>query len=123
MLSAFSLKGLVPTLLLLASAVTASPATDNRPNRPRGPTCNTPSNRACWTDGFDISTDYEVKTPPGGSRSYEWDVTEKKNYVGPDGVVKEYVQLVNGQFPGPTLFANWGDTITVKVNNKLPDNG
>lgn len=29
----------------------------------RGPTCNTPSNRACWSPGFDINTDYEVNTP------------------------------------------------------------
>lgn len=32
----------------------------------RAPTCNTPSNRACWSDGFDINTDYEVKIPETG---------------------------------------------------------
>ena len=31
-----------------------------------GPTCNTPSNRACWSHGFDIRTDYEVKIPHTG---------------------------------------------------------
>jgi hypothetical protein len=30
------------------------------------PTCNTPSNRACWTSGFNINTDYEVSTPTTG---------------------------------------------------------
>ena len=33
----------------------------------RAPTCNTPSNRACWTNGFDINTDYENNTPFTGS--------------------------------------------------------
>jgi hypothetical protein len=32
----------------------------------RAPTCNTASNRACWTTGFDINTDYEVNTPTTG---------------------------------------------------------
>ena len=32
----------------------------------RAPTCNTPSNRACWSDGFDINTDYETKIPDTG---------------------------------------------------------
>lgn len=31
--------------------------------------------------------------------------------------------LVNGQLPGPPLTASWGDTIVVKVNNKLETNG
>lgn len=28
--------------------------------------CNTPTNRACWTTGFNISTDYEVSWPTTG---------------------------------------------------------
>ena len=32
----------------------------------RAPTCNTPSNRACWSNGFDINTDYEAKIPNTG---------------------------------------------------------
>ena len=31
------------------------------------------------------------------------------------------VLLINGQFPGPTIEANWGDTITVTVNNAITD--
>jgi hypothetical protein len=30
---------------------------------------------------------------------------------------------VNGQYPGPTIEANWGDTIRVTVTNGLTDNG
>jgi len=33
--------------------------------------------------------------------------------------------LVNGQFPGPLVEANWGDTIEVTVHNRIvgPDEG
>ena len=27
--------------------------------------CNTPTNRQCWSQGFDIHTDYELQTPTG----------------------------------------------------------
>ena len=32
-----------------------------------GPTCNTPDNRACWNEDFNITTDYEVKIPETGN--------------------------------------------------------
>jgi FtsP/CotA-like multicopper oxidase with cupredoxin domain len=31
--------------------------------------------------------------------------------------------LVNNQFPGPTIEANWGDWIEVTVTNNIPDEG
>jgi FtsP/CotA-like multicopper oxidase with cupredoxin domain len=31
--------------------------------------------------------------------------------------------VINGQMPGPQITANWGDTVVVKVNNKLSING
>lgn len=31
--------------------------------------------------------------------------------------------LINGRFPGPTIVANWGDTIRVTVRNELSANG
>lgn len=31
--------------------------------------------------------------------------------------------LINGRFPGPTIVANWGDTIRVTVRNMLQHNG
>lgn len=59
--------------------------------------CNTASNRACWTDGYDINTDYEIDTPiTGVVRNYTLTLTEEDNWTGPDGVVKEKVMLVNG---------------------------
>lgn len=47
------LRGVVSGLLLGGLAVAA-------------PTCNTPSNRACWTSGFNINTDYEASVPTTG---------------------------------------------------------
>ena len=48
---------------LFSVCVQGSPAPDVAT---RAATCNTPSNRACWTDGFDIKTDYYEKTPITG---------------------------------------------------------
>lgn len=31
--------------------------------------------------------------------------------------------VFNGQYPGPAIVANWGDTVEVTVVNNLPDNG
>ncbi|KAI1177040.1 multicopper oxidase-domain-containing protein [Nemania sp. FL0916] len=85
--------------------------------------CNTPSNRACWSPGFDIFTDYEAKTPPGSIKTFNWEVTERDNWVGPDGRVKSKVMLINNQYPGPTLEANWGDTVVINIKNSLRLNG
>ena len=82
----------------------------------RAPTCNTATDRACWTDGFDINTDYEENTPttgvtrnvisndtldswvPANTTQYALTITEVDNWLGPDGVVKEKVMLVNSKF-------------------------
>ncbi|ETS74440.1 hypothetical protein PFICI_14306 [Pestalotiopsis fici W106-1] len=113
-------KGFVSSLLL-AGLASAIPVEENI--QPRHGNCNTPHDRACWRDGFNIETDYESSTPVGTLRHYDWEVTEVENWIGPDGVEKNYVQLVNGQYPGPTLFADWGDTISVTITNSLPHNG
>ncbi|KAK5655145.1 hypothetical protein OQA88_6044 [Cercophora sp. LCS_1] len=90
----------------------------------RAPTCNTPSNRACWTTGFNINTDYEANFPATGVvRNYNFVITEHDNWVGGDGVAKKKAMLINGGFPGPTIKADWGDTIRVTVTNNLRVNG
>jgi len=42
--------------------------------------------------------------------------------LSPDGTPRE-MTVFNGQFPGPSIIADWGDTIQVTVQNSLPDNG
>lgn len=47
-----------------------------------------------------------------------WELAAKT--ISPDGFDRT-AALVNGQYPGPLLKANKGDTIFVNVNNKLND--
>ncbi|TAQ91423.1 hypothetical protein B7494_g134 [Chlorociboria aeruginascens] len=58
----------------------------------------------------------------GVTRSY--DFTIERGILAPDGVNKSMV-LINGQFPGPLIEANWGDEISVTVHNRLasPEDG
>ncbi|KAH8896476.1 laccase [Thozetella sp. PMI_491] len=116
-------------LLLSAAAprhVLGAPAAgEQAPHRyHRAATCHTPSNRACWTPGFNLYTDYESETPfTGVTRKYSIELTEHNNWVGPDGVTKEKVMLIDGKVMGPTIYADWGDTVEVTVKNSLECNG
>lgn len=42
--------------------------------------------------------------------------------LAPDGV-ERIVLTVNGTLPGPTIEADWGDTVIVHVTNSLTNNG
>jgi FtsP/CotA-like multicopper oxidase with cupredoxin domain len=42
--------------------------------------------------------------------------------MAPDGVERQML-VVNGQYPGPTIEANWGDWVVVHVQNNLLNNG
>lgn len=52
-------------------------------------------------------------------RYYEWNITRAD--IAPDGVSRPMI-LVNGQFPGPPIKANVGDTLVIHVNNQLSAN-
>lgn len=64
-------------------------------------------------EGTNPFTDYPTT---GVTRHYEFNITQ--DVIAPDGYQKS-VLLVNGQFPGPLVEANWGDYIEVKVNNQI----
>ncbi|KAI9863911.1 MAG: hypothetical protein M1813_003563 [Trichoglossum hirsutum] len=51
-----------------------------------------------------------------------YDFTIARGQIAPDGVQRNAL-LINGQFPGPAIQANWGDFIQVTVTNKLTDQG
>lgn len=76
----------------------------------RDTTCvNSPTNRQCWSEGFNISTDYYSHVPDTGiTREYWFNI--ENTTASPDGV-EVPVQLINGSFPGPTIIADWGDTV------------
>jgi len=56
----------------------------------------------------------------GMTRSYAWTITNTT--LAPDGVSLPLL-VVNGQFPGPLIEANWGDWIEVAVTNGLEIEG
>ncbi|KAK5130265.1 hypothetical protein LTR08_002266 [Meristemomyces frigidus] len=67
------------------------------------------------------NTNYYTTTPNTGmTRHYDWTVSHGS--CAPDGVELDCL-LVNNQFPGPTISANWGDWIEVKVTNNLTVEG
>ncbi|KAI4201744.1 MAG: hypothetical protein LQ346_002106 [Caloplaca aetnensis] len=49
-----------------------------------------------------------------------FDFTIARGTVAPDGYEKTSL-LINGQYPGPLIEANWGDTIQVTVHNAIID--
>ena len=74
-------------------------------------------------NGFPWGTKTSTNTSPytqspttGIIRTY--DFTVSRGMIAPDGY-ETPVLLVNGVFPGPTIEANWGDTIQVTVHNDI----
>nr|POE62972.1 oxidoreductase ops5 [Quercus suber] len=66
-------------------------------------------------------TNYYHDTPETGkTRYYDWTIS--KEPCSPDGVNNTCL-LVNNQFPGPLIEANWGDWVEVKVYNNISDEG
>ncbi|KAG5663236.1 hypothetical protein KAF25_001172 [Fusarium avenaceum] len=56
----------------------------------------------------------------GVIRRYDFRIS--RGTIAPDGYEVSTI-LVNGQFPGPLIEANWGDTVQVTVHNDLDDEG
>ena len=63
-------------------------------------------------------------TVPTGRQGPTYNFNIARGVISPDGVNRSAL-LINGAFPGPTIEANWGDTITVNVCNKItgPEEG
>lgn len=77
---------------------------------------NTASTRSTWCD-YSIDTDYSAElVDTGVIREYWLELTDV--IVAPDGYSRS-AMAVNGTIPGPTLFADWGDTVVVHVTNSL----
>ncbi|KAK9797568.1 hypothetical protein SCARD494_03397 [Seiridium cardinale] len=65
-------------------------------------------------EDYILNPNWDV-TGPSQERHYDWTVLEKEG--NPDGVYKS-LMTINGQFPGPLIEANEGDTIIVNVHNR-----
>lgn len=74
-----------------------------------------------WGQETTRNTNPYTNSPTTGVvRRYQFTVA--RHTLAPDGVEKAMI-LVNGQYPGPTIEANWGDTIEVTVNNQISGPG
>lgn len=104
-----------------ASVVLPTRLAETSTSAPASSCTNGPTSRGCWSGRFSIDADFDDDWPSTGKVvSYELTVTNTT--LAPDGFVRP-VFAVNGQYPGPTIYANWGDTIKVTVNNQLEHNG
>jgi hypothetical protein len=83
---------------------------------------NGPLTRSCWSNGFSIATDFDTKWPNTG-KTVEYSLEITNTTCNPDGNGDRLCMLINKQYPGPTLIANWGDRINIKVKNSLQNNG
>ena len=82
---------------------------------------NTALTRQCWGNGYSIATNFDKSWPTTGKVvSYNLEVTNTT--MAPDGTPRE-VFAINGQFPGPVITADWGDTLQITVKNSLTNNG
>ncbi len=103
--------------IFLLAATTFAAATPLLKNEKRSAcTGNTADDRTTWCD-YSIDTDYTTEVPDTGvTREYWFELTDVT--VAPDGYSRPAV-AINGSIPGPTIIADWGDTVVVHVTNSL----
>ncbi|KAG9787986.1 Laccase [Exophiala dermatitidis] len=82
---------------------------------------NGPLTRQCWGNGFSIATNYD-NTWPNTGKVVQYHLEVTNTTMALDGVSRP-VYAINGQYPGPTIRASWGDTLQITVKNSLTTNG
>ncbi|KAF2116397.1 laccase precursor [Lophiotrema nucula] len=83
---------------------------------------NGPLTRSCWSNGYSVATDFDAKWPTTGNTvTYNFEISN--GTCSPDGSVTRPCQMINGNYIGPTIVANWGDQIVVTVSNTMKNNG
>ncbi|EHK97129.1 putative Laccase [Glarea lozoyensis 74030] len=70
---------------------------------------------------FNANTDSETQWPVTGVEKF-YDLHISKKTLSPDGNAKEML-VINGQYPGTLIQAQWGDRLTITVYNDMTDNG
>ena len=94
--------------LIACPTVFAAPKPVSHSNNLSKRCTNSASDRSCWGD-YDTSTNYYTTVPDTGvTREYWFDV--QNGTASPDGI-ERVVLTVNGTVPGPTIIADWGDTV------------
>lgn len=80
-----------------------------------------PFTRQCWGNGFSIATNYDSTWPVTG-KVVKYNLELQNTTMALDGISR-VVYAINGQYPGPTIRANWGDVLEITVTNRLTTNG
>ncbi|KAI0400497.1 multicopper oxidase [Xylaria palmicola] len=104
--------------LVAAAPHTGSSGLDSR----QSDSCDFDSATApnCWGN-YSLSTNWYEEAPDTGViREYWFDLVNST--LSPDGVPRLSL-TINGSIPGPTIEADWGDTIVVHLRNSLENNG
>ncbi|KAK0940481.1 laccase, multicopper oxidase, benzenediol:oxygen oxidorectuctase [Friedmanniomyces endolithicus] len=114
------------TALTTAAVVPAEPiekrATSTTSRVADAACTNGPNTRACWKNGYSIATDFDQKFPTTGNTvTQNLEITN--GTCNPDGHGSRLCLLINGQYPGPTIRATWGDMLSITVKNSMQDNG
>lgn len=82
---------------------------------------NGAATRQCWGNGYSIATNYDAVWPNTG-KTVSVTLNVQNLTLAPDGIPR-VVYGINGQYPGPTVRANWGDILKITVTNQLTTNG
>jgi len=97
---------------LFAAGVAAAPPSAPQLNRRADCKFDSLTSPECWDGVFDLKTNYYIQGPkndPKKPKVYNFKLTNVTT-MAPDGVPRS-VLAINGQIPGPTIHANWGDTV------------
>jgi FtsP/CotA-like multicopper oxidase with cupredoxin domain len=87
--------------------------TFDAPNFPKFLTNNPMPNGYPWGPRTASGSNPYTEAPSTGvTRRYNFEISQMT--LAPDGVSRDMI-VANGQFPGPTIEANWGDWIEVRL--------
>ncbi|KAH7348341.1 multicopper oxidase [Rhexocercosporidium sp. MPI-PUGE-AT-0058] len=82
---------------------------------------NGPDSRSCWTGDFTVETDSEERWPHTG-KTVHYDLDISNMTLSLDGTPRSML-VINKQYPGPVITADWGDMLEIDVTNSMQDNG
>lgn len=96
-------------LALRAGAVPRPLASETRaPHTQRACDFDSANAPTCWGDYSLLTNFYDDGPDTGVVREYWFDIVN--GTASPDGV-ERLVYTINGSLPGPTIYADWGDTV------------
>ncbi|CAG9986617.1 unnamed protein product [Clonostachys byssicola] len=108
-------------ILLISIACLLLSVGEAFPQNPSSRYCeHTATSRNCWGE-YDVDTDYSEVFPDTGVIREYW-LTAQNVTLAPNGYERPML-VFNGTFPGPTIEADWGDTLVIHVKNDMQHNG